>query len=375
MVALLLFTPFSSPVESGIMIGSRSAKPGDTVSFVVMISPGPTELSAFGFEIRFNSAVLEYVNYAPGKARDRFDFFEVSNPSEGLLRAGGISVSPVTIDTTADLLHLEFKCRSCEEAESLLVFSRKMDDFAEWDTQPGIFACVGEETDETEAPPEETEDAPQTNENKERKVIELTNKGSAQDHQKTPSTEGLRDTFPYGFLPQREEAVEASSGGGGGGGGGTSPESFDTSGLSAQYGAVPTVESTSPYNGAIGVDADASIRIMFSQSMDLNGVERAFSITPPVQGRFTWEDALSECIFVPHAPLDPGTCYTVCLADQAADIYGRLLDGDLDGVAGGECCFTFHTAEAAAIEGERKPPPIAPRVSRCFIACTGDHIP
>ncbi|MGA1843551.1 MAG: Ig-like domain-containing protein [bacterium] len=374
-MALVLFMPFSSSVESGIMIDSRSAKPGDTVGFVVMISPGPTDLRAFGFEIRFNSAVLEYVNYSPGTVRDRFDFFEISNPSEGVLRAAGISVSPVTIDATADLLHLEFRCRSCEEKESLLVISRKMDDFKEWDVQPGIFACIAEETEEKEPPPEEAEDVLQTDENRERKVIELTNKGNAQDQRDTSFTDGPHGTLPFGFPPQREQAIEASSGGGGGGGAGASQESFDTSGLSAPYGVIPTVESTSPDNGAKGIDTDASIRIVFNQSMDLNGVEQAFRITPPVQGHFTWKDALSDCMFAPYEPLAPGTCYTVCLTDQAADIYGRLLDGDLDGVAGGECCFTFHTAEAAAIDGEPKPLPVAPRVSRCFIACTGEHAP
>lgn len=371
-IGLVLFMLFSSPGESGIMIDSRSAKPGDTVGFVVMISPGPTDLRAFGFEIRFNSAVLEYVDYAPGAVRDRFELFEVSQPSEGLLRAAGISLSPVMIDTATDLLHLEFRCRSCEEKESLLMISRKMDDFAEWDTQPGIFACIGEETDEKEQPPEETEDVPQTDENKERKVIELTNKGSANDQQEPSITEDPRGTIPFGLLPQREEGSPA---GGGGGGGGMPQESFDTSGLSARYGVIPTIESTSPDNGATGIDTSASIMIIFNQSMNHNGVERAFSITPPVQGHFIWEGALSECVFMPYAPLSPGTCYTVCIADQAPDIYGRPLDGDLDGVAGGKCCFTFHTAETAEIERERKPVQIAPRVSRCFIACTGEHAP
>jgi len=356
-IGLLLFMIFSSPTESGIMISSQNAKPGDTVGFVVMLSPGPTDLSAFGFEIRFNSAVLEYVGYTPGSVRNRFDFFEVSNPSEGVLRTAGISVSPMKIDKAADLLHLEFKCRSCDEKESLLAFSRKMDDFAEWDTQPGIFSCIAEETDE----------------NMGKKVIELTNKGSDLKQQETSYTEGPRDTVSFGLFPQPGEGGEGSAGGGGGGG--TSQESFDTSGLSTRFGGIPTIESTSPNNGATGIDTTASIRIIFNQSMDHSGVERAFGITPPVQGRFIWEKALSECIFVPYAPLSPGTCYTICLTGQAADVYGRSLDGDLDGAAGGECCFTFHTAETTETERGHEPAPIAPRVSRCFITCTERHSP
>jgi hypothetical protein len=301
--------------------------------------------------------------------RERFDLFEVSNPSEGLLRAAGISVSPVKIDKASDLLHLEFRCRSCEEEESMLVFSRKMDDFAEWDAHPGTFSCIAEETDEKVQPPEETEDVPQTDENMGKKVIELTNKGKVTEQQEYSSTDVPNGTLPFGLLPQREMAEEGPAGGSGGGGG-ASPESFDASGLSARYGGIPTIESTSPENGATGVDTTDSIRITFNQSMEHRGVERAFVITPPVQGRFIWEKDLSECIFMPYASLSPGTCYTVCLTDQAADVYGRNLDGDLDGTAGGECCFAFHTAEAMETVREHEPASITPRVSRCFIAST-----
>jgi hypothetical protein len=59
--------------------------------------------------------------------------------------------------------------------------------------------------------------------------------------------------------------------------------------------------------------------------------------------------------------------YRVHLSDQAADIYGRHLDGDLDGETGGEYCFSFRTLENKEMEEVNQEASLSPPVGRCFI--------
>ena len=71
----LIFLILPSSVLANIIIDSRAAKPGETVTFSVMIDPGPNDIEAFGFELRFNNKVLEYKGYSPASMTNRFDFF------------------------------------------------------------------------------------------------------------------------------------------------------------------------------------------------------------------------------------------------------------------------------------------------------------
>lgn len=67
----------------------------------------------------------------------------------------------------------------------------------------------------------------------------------------------------------------------------------------------PTVLSTTPPDGAAGIDADASITIAFSEPMDQASVEAAWSSgdLPPDQVQFVWNDNSDTVTVIPDAPL------------------------------------------------------------------------
>lgn len=66
------------------------------------------------------------------------------------------------------------------------------------------------------------------------------------------------------------------------------------------------------------ISKGVSIGVTFSKAMDRQSVEKAFSVTPTVQGVFEWS---SDTIvrFVPSKPLDPETKYQVAVEATAKD--------------------------------------------------------
>jgi hypothetical protein len=83
----------------------------------------------------------------------------------------------------------------------------------------------------------------------------------------------------------------------------------------------PTVVVRSP-TGSVSVPD--SIRITFSEPMDAQSVETAFSLTPAAAGSFTWEGVT--LTFTPDMSLAADLTYTVALAASAADLTGNPLE-------------------------------------------------
>ena len=66
------------------------------------------------------------------------------------------------------------------------------------------------------------------------------------------------------------------------------------------------------------VNASTSISITFNWDMDAQSTEKAFSISPAVAGKFTWEDTNYRLRFTPDKPLEKNTLYTVTLDKTAS---------------------------------------------------------
>ena len=66
------------------------------------------------------------------------------------------------------------------------------------------------------------------------------------------------------------------------------------------------------------VNASASISLSFNWDMDAASTESAFSISPAVAGKFSWEDTNYRMRFTPDKPLEKNTVYTVKLAKTAS---------------------------------------------------------
>lgn len=93
----------------------------------------------------------------------------------------------------------------------------------------------------------------------------------------------------------------------------------------------PSVVSHQPVCAITGgvpdpvISADANILITFSEAMDPDTLYRGFTISPPVQGRYTWNGTRTEMTFDPLYDLSPGTTYTVSLTSEITDMNSNPL--------------------------------------------------
>ncbi|MBN2715213.1 MAG: Ig-like domain-containing protein [Deltaproteobacteria bacterium] len=109
----------------------------------------------------------------------------------------------------------------------------------------------------------------------------------------------------------------------------------------------PIITSSSPSDGAVGIRADTTIQISFSEPMNQSSVENAVSISSLLHGGFdfSWNDAGSTLTITPGTSLvyatgtDPETVtargYTVTLETTAMDLTGNTIETPYSA--------TFHT--------------------------------
>ncbi len=96
--------------------------------------------------------------------------------------------------------------------------------------------------------------------------------------------------------------------------------------LIRSYATVPTLVSHSPANSTDSVWSNAQIRLTFSIAMNTTEAANAFSISPHVDGTFTWENDSHTLVFTPSVLLSPSTDYKVSINQFATSILGVSLD-------------------------------------------------
>jgi hypothetical protein len=73
------------------------------------------------------------------------------------------------------------------------------------------------------------------------------------------------------------------------------------------------------------VDVWSVVEVIFSESMDQGSVEAAFSIAPPIAGRFAWDAGSTTLRFLPERPLPYEESFTVAVDAGARDLAGNAL--------------------------------------------------
>lgn len=99
---------------------------------------------------------------------------------------------------------------------------------------------------------------------------------------------------------------------------------------------VPSLVSTVPTEGAVRVSRRTALSIGFSEPMDRDTVTLTGSPELPV-GNLIWGDEMTSVVFMPKAPFDPATHYTV-------EVVGKSSGGK---ALGGNVSFSFETDNAA----------------------------
>lgn len=100
----------------------------------------------------------------------------------------------------------------------------------------------------------------------------------------------------------------------------------------------PTVDSTTPVDGAADVSIGASIAITFSEAMDQATTEAAFAASPPVTCTFSWNSGDTVLTCDPDADLAVDQSYTVTVGADAESASGEPLGDDV--------AFSFSTGAA-----------------------------
>ncbi len=139
------------------------------------------------------------------------------------------------------------------------------------------------------------------------------------------------DPEPAGSSPDPDPSGGSTAVGGSGGSGGALDPSGDVE--------APSVVSTSPLDGAVGVTADARIVITFSEPMDEDSVEAAYQseALPASAVALKWNEASDELTIVPldglayaeGGPEVPALSYDITLGTAATDLAGNPLDAPL----------------------------------------------
>ncbi len=380
-----------------IMLDSQTGRFGEEVTFTVKIGPSSAGVEAFGFDIKFDSSILKYIGFSRKEITNKLDLFNVHSPSYNLLRIGGLSINPLKLDNSVELVQLKFTCLSNSAGESSLNISRMVDDFSEWRIQNGTFTCLKDtktsgtnmkqldkqrkindpnylkdygtrfspggifDPDQLFLQENEKKTGKPVYSNRETGVSQNTEKKSGITIISKETDTGTSDEDHKPALKMKASDAPEE-------------EVFDATGLRtgliSRYGAIPAIKATFPEDGAQEIPADtiSSIKIIFNQPMDNLSVEKAFVIKPHVDGRFKWLNSLTEMEFIPGFPISPGMTYLIYLSDKATDIYGRNMDGDLDSEMGGEFSFTFKTKEKfEGIPPEPEPLSVSQRIRHCFI--------
>jgi hypothetical protein len=87
----------------------------------------------------------------------------------------------------------------------------------------------------------------------------------------------------------------------------------------------PNIIANLPSNNSTGVSNAINIEVTFDIRMDKSSTQGAFSISPSVEGTFSWKDNQKKLIFNPKQNLTAGGTYTVTINNNAKTIFDKNL--------------------------------------------------
>ncbi|MCF7923447.1 MAG: N-acetylmuramoyl-L-alanine amidase [Candidatus Marinimicrobia bacterium] len=107
---------------------------------------------------------------------------------------------------------------------------------------------------------------------------------------------------------------------------------------------LPIVVESHPAEGDSSWDVWETLYFDFSKAMDRTSVEAAFSVEPYAEGHLSFTPDSRHMAYILADSLEFLTDYTITIGGTARDVAGEFLDGDLDGVAGGDWSVSFRTS-------------------------------
>ncbi len=114
--------------EAVIKINDIKLIPGEKVVVPVIIS-GAYSLKAFGFDLSYPPEILEFICTESAPFSSDLVQIHANQIADGVIRAGGYSIKPVSVNSEKTLINLVFKVRKNSGSPSSLQIINKFDDF------------------------------------------------------------------------------------------------------------------------------------------------------------------------------------------------------------------------------------------------------
>ena len=115
--------------EAMIKINDVILVPGEEEIIVPVIITGPFDLKAFGFDLSYPPEVLEFICTESAPFSSDLVQIHANQIADGVIRAGGYSKKPVSVNSENTLINLVFKVRQNSGSPSSLQMINKFDDF------------------------------------------------------------------------------------------------------------------------------------------------------------------------------------------------------------------------------------------------------
>ena len=130
-------------LAQGLAIDNQEDKVGATIDIAIRVDRAPNAVNAFGFDLIYDTKVLQYVGrFQRGDLISSFSFFNVNEPVPGRVRVGGGTMAqPIQAGSSGSLVILRFVVRSL--GETALTIESMVDGMATWSLQAGRFKAVG----------------------------------------------------------------------------------------------------------------------------------------------------------------------------------------------------------------------------------------
>ncbi len=129
-----------------IQVENSSGCNVDTIEVVVWIENPMTTIESFGFDLHFNTDMLEYSgSCSRGDLIAEFEFFDCSEVGSGIVRVGGFGTDPLPMGNSGSLAVLDFTvtCAACSQGDTAeLFFSDLVDDIQTFEGRSGLFSYI-----------------------------------------------------------------------------------------------------------------------------------------------------------------------------------------------------------------------------------------
>jgi len=123
-------------------LSDTSAEINQTVVFELTINNAPNTVSVMGLDISYNPDILAFQSYEKGELASRFDFFNLNENSDGIVRIGGLSSTANKIQKGESGLLIKLSFNVLSYNSTALELLNLEDHIQGWSIKEGIFTTT-----------------------------------------------------------------------------------------------------------------------------------------------------------------------------------------------------------------------------------------